>query len=141
MKTIEDAIALAAKAHKGQTDKAGEPYICHPLRLMLSMATEQERMTAVLHDVVEDTPVTLDDLTVAGYPADVLEAVALLTQLAGVEYLDYVHRIRAHPLARKVKIADLRDNMELSRIAAPNEKDLARIVKYRAALGVLGENP
>lgn len=137
MKTIEDAIALAAQAHRGQKDKAGCPYIFHPFRLMLSMTSEAEQMAAVLHDVVEDTDVTLDDLQSQGYPAEVVESVALLTHADGVPYMEYVEAIKPHELARAVKIADLKDNMNLSRIAQPTAKDLARIEKYQKALELL----
>jgi (p)ppGpp synthase/HD superfamily hydrolase len=139
MKTLEDALMLAAMAHRGQTDKAGQPYILHPIRLMLSLTGEQERMAALLHDVVEDSDVTLGDLTVAGYPVEVVEAVALLTHQEGQEYSDYIERIRENPIARKVKVADLKDNLDLSRIASPTDKDSARMEKYKAALEVLGE--
>jgi len=137
MKTIEDAIALAAHAHKGQKDKAGQPYIFHPLRLMLAVNGEPERMTALFHDIVEDTDVTLADLESEGYPPAVVEAVALLTHAPEDEYMSYVQRIAANPLARAVKLADLNDNMNLARIAEPTEKDYARIEKYRKALELL----
>lgn len=137
MKTLEDAIALAALAHKGQVDKAGEAYICHPLRLMLTMTTEAERMVAVLHDAVEDTDVTLASLEAVGYQPEVVAAVAMLTHEPDVPYMDYVRCIAGNALARKVKMADLRDNINLSRISAPTAKDHARIEKYQAALKLL----
>jgi (p)ppGpp synthase/HD superfamily hydrolase len=139
MKTLEDALMLAAMAHRGQVDKAGQPYILHPIRLMLAMTGEQERMAALLHDVVEDSDVTLGDLTVAGYPVEVIETVGLLTHPAGMEYFDYIGRVRENPIARRVKVADLKDNLDLSRIASPSEKDRERMEKYRAALEILGE--
>jgi len=131
MATVNDAIALATKAHKGQKDKGGADYISHPLRLMAKMSTEEEKMTAVLHDVVEDTPVTLEYLRSAGYPAAVVEALDLLTHRKGESYADYIGRIKQNPLARKVKIADLEDNMDLARLPSPQQKDLDRVEKYR----------
>src|SRR5215210_371579 len=92
--TVEDAIELARQAHAGQFDKAGEPYISHPLRVMAAMDNDEARMVAVLHDVVEDTAVTLEDLANAGYPAAVVEAVGLLTKPAQADYLEYVRRIK-----------------------------------------------
>lgn len=137
MKTIEDAIAYAAQAHKGQIDKAGEPYIFHPLRLMLSVSSELERMTALFHDIVEDTHVTPADLESEGYPAAVIEAVALLTHAPDEEYMSYVQRIATNPIARTVKMADLNDNMDFKRLSAPTEKDYARIEKYKKAMKIL----
>jgi guanosine-3',5'-bis(diphosphate) 3'-pyrophosphohydrolase len=137
--TLNDAIILAARAHRGQVDKAGQPYILHPIRLMLSLTGEQERMAALLHDVVEDSDVTLGDLTVAGYPVEVVEAVALLTHREGVEYSDYIERIKGNTIARRVKLADLRDNLDVSRISSPTEKDRERMEKYQVALKILGE--
>jgi len=134
MPTLEDAIALAALAHHGQVDKASAPYILHPLRLLLRMETEAERIVAVLHDVVEDTPYTLDALRRLGFPEAVVEAVDALTRREGESYEAFVARAAGNPLARRVKIADLEDNLDLSRIAAPTEKDYRRLERYRRAL-------
>jgi (p)ppGpp synthase/HD superfamily hydrolase len=134
MKTLADAISLAAHAHEGQRDKAGKPYILHPLRLMLKMRTEREMMAAVLHDIVEDTPVTLDDLRRQGYPEEVVQAVDCLTRREGETYEEFIARIKPNALARGVKIADLEDNLAAARIAHPTEKDLARMERYRRAL-------
>jgi (p)ppGpp synthase/HD superfamily hydrolase len=138
--TLEDAIALAALAHHGQKDKAGAPYILHPLRVMLKMNTDRERMVAVLHDVVEDTPYTLDALCRLGFPPEVVEAVDALTRREdqGETYEVFVLRAGCNPLARRVKIADLEDNMDLTRIADPQEKDHQRIERYRRAMAALG---
>jgi len=134
MKTLEDAIALAAKAHEGQKDKAGQPYILHPLRLMLKMRSEKERMAAVLHDVVEDTDWTLDRLREEGYPEAVVQAVDCLTRRETESYEEFLARVKTSEIARRVKIADLEDNLDMSRIAHPTEKDLARMERYRKAL-------
>lgn len=130
MGNLEDAILLATQAHHGQRDKAGAPYILHPLRMMLRMQTDAERMAAVLHDVVEDTPWTLDALRAEGFPDEVLEAVDHLTQREGESYEAFTRRAAAHPVARRVKIADLEDNMDVRRIAAVTEKDAERLTRY-----------
>jgi (p)ppGpp synthase/HD superfamily hydrolase len=136
MATLERAIAIAAMAHEGQVDKAGMPYLLHPLRMMLSVNTLEARITAVLHDVVEDTTVTLEQLRAEGFASEVLEAVEALTKRPGEEndYDAFIRRVAPNPLAREVKLADLRDNCDLSRIARPTEKDLRRVEKYRKAI-------
>lgn len=134
---IERALMVALAAHRGQVDKAGAPYILHPLRLMAQMETEAEQLTALLHDVVEDSDYTLDDLRVEGMPDDVLAALKLLTHRKGEAYDVYIRRINGNPLARKVKLADLADNMRLERIPNPMPKDLERLEKYRRAQEIL----
>ena len=133
MATLEDAIQLAVQAHRGQKDKAGAPYILHPLRVMLRMRSDVGRMVAVLHDVLEDTQHTLLDLQQAGYPQRVLEALDCLTRRENETYEEFIERVKANPLARKVKIADLEDNMDIRRISDPQEKDMERLKKYRRA--------
>ncbi|WP_342359474.1 HD domain-containing protein [Terrarubrum flagellatum] len=140
--TIEDALMLAADKHRGQTDKAGLPYILHPLRVMHHLgldATMQERMAALLHDLVEDTDVTLDDLRAQGFPAEVVQAVDSLTKRPEEkeDYFAAVRRAGADPIGRKVKIADLTDNMDVRRIRSPTDKDRLRIERYRKALDLL----
>ncbi len=137
MSTIEKAIEIAARAHAGQVDKAGAPYIFHPLRLMLAVNGEHERMAAALHDVVEDTPLTFDDLTREGFPAAVIDAVRALTKQPGESRIDAAHRAAANPVARRVKLADVGDNMDLSRIASPTEKDYARLREYEQVRAIL----
>jgi (p)ppGpp synthase/HD superfamily hydrolase len=137
MATLERAIEIAAKAHAGQVDKAGQPYVLHPLRMMLAVTTKEARMAAVLHDVVEDTAVTLDELRAEGFPASVLEAVEALTKREGEDYEAFIRRVATNPIAREVKLADLRDNSDLSRIAEPTERDRERIKKYQRAITFL----
>lgn len=137
MATLERAIELAARAHAGQVDKAGAPYILHPLRLMLAVGTPEQRLAAVLHDIVEDTPVTFDDLLAEGFAPDVVDAVRALTKLPGEDRLDAARRAAANPIARAVKLADVADNMDLSRLAAPTGKDLARLEQYRQVKAIL----
>ncbi len=130
MSTIEKAIEIAAREHAGDVDKAGNPYLFHPLRLMFAVNTPFEKMAAVLHDVVEDTPVTLDDLKREGFHQDVLAAVEALTKRPGEGRLDGAARAAANPIARVVKLADVTDNMDLGRIANPTDKDFERLKEY-----------
>lgn len=137
MSTLERAIEIAATAHAGQIDKAGQPYILHPLRVMLRVSTGHERIAAVLHDVVEDTPVTFVQLTEAGFPAEVVEAVAALTKRPGETRMQAAARAASNPIARVVKLADNAENMDLSRIANPTEKDYARVEEYKQVRALL----
>ncbi|GIV60845.1 HD domain-containing protein [Rhodocaloribacter litoris] len=140
MPTLEDAIALAVEAHRGQRDKAGAPYVLHVLRVMLAMPDETAMMAAVLHDVVEDTGYTLDDLRAAGYPEAVVSAVDALTRRPGETYEAFVRRAAAHPVGRLVKQADLEDNMDLRRLGPLTEADCARLRRYRDAWAWLLED-
>lgn len=137
MATLERAIEIAARAHAGQIDKAGQPYILHPLRLMLAVRTPHERMAAILHDVVEDTPLTFDDLAGEGFPPEVIEAVRALTKLEGESRIEAAKRAVRNPIARAVKLADVTDNMGLGRIAEPGEKDFARLKEYEQVRRIL----
>jgi guanosine-3',5'-bis(diphosphate) 3'-pyrophosphohydrolase len=137
MATLERAIEIAARAHAGQIDKAGQPYILHPLRLMLAVRTPHERMAAILHDVVEDTPLTFDDLAGEGFPPEVIEAVRALTKLEGESRIEAAKRAVRNPIARAVKLADVTDNMDLGRIAEPGEKDFARLKEYEQVRRIL----
>jgi (p)ppGpp synthase/HD superfamily hydrolase len=136
--TLDDAIQLARRAHEGQLDKSGRPYIAHPLRVMGRLKDEHERMAAVLHDVIEDTDVTLDDLTALGCPADVLEAITALSKNPGETREDYLARVMANPLALVVKRADIADNMSYDRMSRLDRQTQERLLaKYEAALRVL----
>ena len=137
MPSLEDAISLAAEAHRDQKDKANAPYILHPLRVMLRMETETDRIIAMLHDVVEDSRVTLQELQRAGYSAEIVEAVKYLTKAKEEEYENFIERIKGNTLAIKIKIADLEDNLNFERIKEPGEDDLKRYENYRRALAVL----
>ncbi len=140
MDLIEKAIALAVEAHAGEVDKQGKPYILHPLHLMMQMETAEEMITAVLHDVVEDTALTLEDLRQQGFPEAVLEALALLTHdTASTSYEEYVAAIKPNPLACKVKLADLAHNMDVRRLPEMGMKDYGRLEKYRRAWDMLQE--
>lgn len=133
--TLDDAIQVARRAHEGQLDKSGRPYIAHPLRVMGHLKDEHHRMTAVLHDVVEDTDVTLEDLTAAGCPAEVLAAVAAISKHPGESQTDYLARVKANPMALVVKRADIADNMSEDRMGRLDQATQQRLLaKYEAAL-------
>jgi (p)ppGpp synthase/HD superfamily hydrolase len=140
LSTLERAIALAAKAHEGRVDKAGKSYILHPLRVMLRLSTPEEQITAVLHDVVEDCDVSLDALRAEGFSEIVIEAIDSVTKRKGADnrpeetYDAFVHRASSNLIGRRVKLADLEDNVDPSRIQNPTAKDLKRMVKYRRAV-------
>ncbi len=110
MPTIEDAILWATEVHRGQVDKAGHPYILHPLRVMLRMTSDDARFVAILHDTIEDSDHTLDDLRALGYSETIIAAVDAITRRADETYEQFIQRLKPNPLARKVKLADLLDN-------------------------------
>ena len=133
MADIEEAIRIAVEARRGQKDRAGAPFVLHPLRMMFRMQTDAERMAAVLHDVVEDSEWTLDDLRARGFSDEVVEAVDALSRREGESYEDFVERAARHPVARRVKIADLEDNMDVRRTGTVTEKDTERLTRYHRA--------
>ncbi|MGF6222911.1 HD domain-containing protein [Pseudomonas sp. YL-218 TE3947] len=135
--TLERAIAIAAAAHEGQVDKGGAPYILHPLKVMLRVNTLEERIVAVLHDVVEDCGISFDDLRKEGFSETVLMAIASVTKVPDESYEEFIERVAQNPIGRVVKLADLEENSDLSRIAQPSWEDLERVEKYRRAIGVL----
>lgn len=139
MSDLDKAVAIAARAHAGQSDKYGQPYILHPIRVMMRMRTGKERIVAMLHDVVEDSDVSSDDLRTEGFSGEVIEAVILLTKGPDQSYTDYVTRLAHNPLARAVKLSDLEDNMDLKRIATLSEADNKRLQKYHWAWQFLSE--
>ena len=130
---LKKAEETARKAHRGQVDKGGQPYILHPLRVAAGCEGTEEKIVALLHDVIEDTALTEEDLRTAGFSERVLQAVACLTHREGESYGAYIERICQNPLAARVKLADLSDNMNLARIPHPTEKDIARREKYERA--------
>lgn len=131
------AMKLCFNAHKEQTDKSGLPYVFHPFHLAEQMTDETTTVAALLHDVVEDTDYTLDDLKKMGFGENIVDALALLTHDNSVPYLEYVERIKSNPIARAVKIADLTHNSDLSRLETVDEKALERVEKYKKALKIL----
>lgn len=134
MLLLERAIAIALEAHAGQTDKAGTPYILHPLRLMHRMTDPAAQMAAVMHDVVEDSDWTLEALREEGFPDEVIDAVEGLTRQDGETYMAFIERAAQHPIARVVKQADLEDNLDVRRLATVSEKDRERLDRYLRAL-------
>lgn len=134
MSNYELALKIATEAHKGQVDKAGVPYINHPLTVASLVDTEEEKIVALLHDTIEDTNITEQDLLNYGFSNKIIEAVKLLTHNKNVPYMVYVAKIKDNELARKVKIADLTHNSDLSRLKEITEKDKKRYEKYQKAL-------
>lgn len=134
MNKYELALKIATEAHKGQVDKAGVPYINHPLTVASLVDTEEEKIVALLHDTIEDTNITEQDLLNYGFSNKIVEAVKLLTHNKNVPYMDYIAKIKDNKLARKVKIADLTHNSDLSRLKEITEKDKKRYEKYQKAL-------
>ena len=139
MSTLERAIAIAAKAHEGQVDKAGAPYVLHPIRMMLRLPETDERITAVLHDVVEDCGISLEALRTEGFSEHVIEAIDSVTRRPEESYDAFVLRAASNPIGRRVKLVDLQDNSDLSRIASPTTHDYERVEKYRRAIQALEE--
>ena len=133
------ALRLCFDAHKEQVDKAGAPYVFHPFHLAEQMRDELTTVCALLHDVVEDTDITLDDIAASGFPPEVIEALSLLTHDDSVEYMDYVRAIAENPIARRVKIADLKHNSDLSRLDAADQNAQERVKKYKRAIKLLKE--
>jgi (p)ppGpp synthase/HD superfamily hydrolase len=134
------AIAIANQAHVGQLDKAGKPYISHPLTVMAQMDTLESKIVAVLHDAIEDSELTIADLVRQGFPEFITTAIAAITKLDGELYEDYILRVKSNAIARKVKIADVTHNMDISRIANPTAKDFQRLEKYKIVLQKLITN-
>ena len=134
---LERAIVIAAKAHAGQVDMANQPYILHPIRVMLAVHSEKERLAAVLHDVVEDTPITFDDLENERFPKDVIDAVRALTKSDGESRIEAARRAVQDPIARVVKLADVADNMDMGRIPNPTEEDHVRLHEYAEVREIL----
>ena len=134
------ALKLCFAAHKDQTDKSGMPYVFHPFHLAEQMPDEETTIVALLHDVVEDTPYTLDDLREMGFSEKVLAALTLMTHDKSIPYMDYVAKIKENKIAMTVKLADLKHNSDLSRLDAVDEKALKRIEKYRQAIALLTSN-
>jgi (p)ppGpp synthase/HD superfamily hydrolase len=137
MSTLERAIEIAARAHAGKKDKAGAPYILHPLRVMLKLSSEEEQITAVLHDVIEDSDLRLDDIRREGFSRTIVAAIDSVTMRKGETYNQFIVRAAANPIGRRVKLADLEDNCDLSRLASPTRQDQDRMIKYRRAIELI----
>jgi len=133
MSGLQRAIEISVSAHRNQTRKDGSPYVLHPLRLMMSVDSTAEKIVAVLHDVVEDTDVTFEQLEEEGFPEQILDALRLLTHRPEVSYEDYISEIQHHPLARSVKLADLKDNSNVFETPELSTSDGKRLQKYHQA--------
>ena len=146
---LQRAIEIAVDAHKTDIDKGGNPYILHPLRLMIQMDTEDEKIVAVLHDVVEDhgEQWSMEKIKAEGFPTSVIRGLESVTKMPEEEsdasddvYFSFVRRAAADPIGRKVKFADIKDNLDITRLGRDiTEKDVARIRKYKKALDILIE--
>lgn len=128
---------LCFQAHKKQIDKGGMPYVFHPFHVAEQMPDEICTVVALLHDVVEDSPYTLEDIKNRGFPREVIDALLLLTHDLAIPYMEYVARIKTNPIAKTVKLADLAHNCDTSRLNATDDKALKRIEKYKAAIALL----
>ena len=133
------ALKLCFEAHKDQVDKSGLPYVFHPFHLAEQMQDEKTTIVALLHDVVEDTEYTLDDLRAMGFGDEVMEALSYMTHDPAVPYMEYVARIRENDIARRVKLADLRHNSDITRLDSIDQKALDRVEKYAQAIRLLEE--
>ena len=134
------AIEIAVEAHKGVKDKGGTPYILHPLAVMHSLETENEKIVGVLHDVVEDSDWTFEKLAEEGFSREIVDAVRSVTKASeDSDYSDFIRRAKSNPIGRKVKIADLKHNMDVTRIPDISADDLERLNKYKTALKKLAE--
>lgn len=134
MNNLDVAIAFACKVHAGQVDKSGQPYILHPLRLMLRFQDEDERIVSVLHDVVEDGNVSFNELRGLGFCESIIEAIDCLSKRPGERYEDFIQRLASNKLAKQVKIEDIRDNLDITRLCSFGDEDCIRTVKYHKAL-------
>lgn len=139
MKDIEWALEMAIDAHRNQEDKAGEAYIKHPLRVMQSVESEDEKIVALLHDVVEDSDIGLEQVEDHFSNRAVVNAVEALTKRSGESYSEFIDRCKSNDLARSVKIADIRDNLDVTRLDSLSDEDFERIKKYSRSLEELEE--
>lgn len=133
----EKAYEIAKKAHLGQVDKAGEAYIKHPEKVASFVKTDEEKAVAYLHDVIEDTELTLENLYEYDFSKEVIEAVDIITKKRGEDYQSYLNSVKKNKLARAVKLADLRHNSDLTRLTKVTEKDIERKEKYQKAIDFL----
>ena len=136
---LSKAIQLAAYWHKGQVDKGGAPYILHPIRVMMSMESETDKIVAVLHDVLEDTELKKDDLRAHKFSAEIREAVDAVSRRPEENYFDFIRRAAANPIARRVKLADIADNLDPKRVVPTDPNGPSRRQRYKKALTMLME--
>lgn len=134
------AMTISFNAHKNQLDKGGMPYVFHPFHVAEQMKDEYTTCVALMHDIVEDTPVTLENLRENGFPDEIINAIDAMTHKDGVPYFDYIKIIKNDPIASAVKLADLEHNMDITRLDHPTESDYQRLEKYKKAIMILKDN-
>lgn len=134
---LELAIEVATKAHEGQVDKGGNPYILHPTAVASTVDGTENKIVAYLHDIVEDTEITLEDLREMGFTDKIVNSVKAITKSKNITYEDYLKSVKEDSIARQVKMADIKHNMDITRIPNPTKKDFTRIKKYKKALAFL----
>lgn len=135
----EKAAQIAIKAHKDQVDKGGHSYILHPLRVEDMCDSPEEKIVALLHDTIEDGDITAEYLLMQGFPHEIVDAVVSVTRNKGEDYFDFIQRCKANPIGHRVKLADIKDNMDITRLKELTDKDIERLKKYHKAYKILIE--
>ena len=135
----EKAMQIAEKVHKNQVDKAGKPYIWHPVRVERRCTRQEDRLVALLHDTVEDGNIASEYLLLVGFSQEIVDAVLSVSRKRGEDYFEFIQRCKANPIGRRVKICDLEDNMDITRLNQLTEKDIERLKKYHKAYNMLKE--
>lgn len=138
-KLREKAMQIAEKVHKNQVDKAGKPYIWHPVRVERRCTRQEDRLVALLHDTVEDGNIASEYLLLVGFSQEIVDAVLSVSRKRGEDYFEFIQRCKANPIGRRVKICDLEDNMDITRLNQLTEKDIERLKKYHKAYNMLKE--
>ena len=133
----EKAMQIAEKVHSHQVDKGGNPYISHPVRVEMMCSRQEDKLVALLHDTVEDGDIASEYLLMVGFPPEIVDAILSVSRKRGEDYFDFIQRCKANPIGRRVKIADLKDNMDITRLNELTEKDIERLKKYRKAYKIL----
>lgn len=133
----EKAMQIAIKVHRGQLDKGGNDYINHPIRVSENCNSDEDKIAALLHDTIEDGDITADYLLMQGFPHDIVDAVLSVSRKRGEDYFEFIQRCKANPIGRRVKICDLEDNMDITRLNELTEKDIERLKKYHKAYKML----
>ena len=135
----EKAMQIAIKVHNGQVDKGGNDYINHPIRVSENCSLDDDKIVALLHDTIEDGDITAEYLIMQGFPHDIVDAVLSVSRNKDEGYFDFILRCKANPIGRRVKIADLKDNMDITRLNELTEKDIERLKKYHKSYKILNE--
>ena len=135
----EKAMQIAIKVHEGQVDKGGNDYINHPIRVSENCSLDEEKIVALLHDTIEDGDITADYLLMQGFPREIVDAILSVSRNKYEDYFDFIQRCKVNPIGCRVKIADLKDNMDITRLNELTEKDINRLKKYHKAYKMLNE--